>query len=47
LVERFEEEYRKESKWARKKDYREFHRGELPERYIAKILYRWNDRRFD
>ena len=47
LVEKFEEEYREESKWARKEDYREFHRGELPERYMAKTLYRWDDRRFD
>jgi len=40
LVERFEEEYREESRWARKEDHKEFHRGELPERYIAKTLYR-------
>jgi len=25
LVERFEEEYREESRWARKEDHREFH----------------------
>jgi len=40
LVERFEEEYGEESRWARKEDYRDFHRGELPEKYIAKTLYR-------
>ena len=39
LVERFEEEYREESKWARKEDYKKSYRGELLERYIAKILY--------
>jgi len=47
LVEKFEEEYREESKQARKEDCREFHRGELPGRYMAKILYGWNDRRLD
>ena len=25
---------------------RDFRRGELPERYIARILYRWDDRKF-
>ena len=47
LVERFEEECREESRWARKEDCREFHRGELPERYTAKTLYEWDDKRFD
>ena len=47
LVERFEEECREESRWARKEDCREFHRGELLERYIAKTLYRWDNKRFD
>jgi len=47
LVERFEEEYREESRQTRKKDCREFYRGELPGRYIAKTLYRWDDKRFD
>jgi len=40
LVEIFEEEYEEESRQAEKEDYREFHRGELPERYTAKTLYR-------
>jgi len=26
---------------------KEFRRGELPEKYIAKILYEWNDRKFE
>ena len=26
---------------------RDFRRGELPERYIAKILYRWDNRKFE
>jgi len=47
LVERFKEEYEEESRQAKKEDYREFHMGELPGRYIAKMLYRWDDRRFD
>ena len=47
MVEKFEEEYRKKSRQARKEDYRVFYRGELPERYMAKTLYRWDDRRFD
>ena len=25
----------------------EFKRGELPERYIAKLLYGWDDKKFD
>jgi len=41
------EEYRKESRQARKEDHKEFHRGELPERYIAKKLYGWDDKRFN
>jgi len=27
-------------------DERDFRRGELPEKYTAKMLYRWNDRKF-
>jgi len=26
---------------------RDFKRGELPEKYIAKMLYKWNDRNFE
>jgi len=26
---------------------KENHKGELPERYIAKLLYRWDNRKFD
>jgi len=47
LVKKFKEEYREESKQARKENYREFYKGKLPERYMAKILYEWNNRRFD
>ena len=47
LIERFEEEYKEKLRQARKEDYREFHRGELPGRYIVKTLYRWDNKRFD
>jgi len=26
---------------------RDFRRGKLPEKFTAKILYRWNDRKFE
>jgi len=26
---------------------RDFRRGELPEKYIVKILYRWNNGKFE
>ena len=26
---------------------RDFRRGDLPGRFIAKMLYRWNDRKFE
>jgi len=26
---------------------KDFRRGELPEKYTAKMLYRWNDRKFE
>ena len=47
LVERFEKEYGEKLRQARKKDHREFHRRELPGRYIAKMLYGWDNKRFD
>jgi len=47
LVEKFEEKYGKESRQTRKENHKEFYRGELPEKYMAKILYRWNNKRFD
>jgi len=42
LVERFKEEYGKKSRQARIENYRE-----LPGRYTAKMLYGWDDKRFD
>jgi len=47
LVEKFEEEYKEESRWVRKENHKEFHKGELLGRYMAKILYGWDDKKFD
>ena len=47
LVEIFEEEYREGLKQARKEDCEEFCRDKLPRRFIAKILYRWDHKRFN
>ena len=41
---RFEEEIRKIKL---NPEAEEFKRGEVPERYIAKLLYRWDDKKFD
>ena len=49
-MEEFEErtnaEVRRQEKidMAEERDYR---RGELPEKYIVKMLYRWNNRKFE
>ena len=47
LVEKFEEEYKEESRWVRKENHKEFHKGELLGRYMAKMLYGWDDKKFD
>ena len=49
---RFEEEIRrirmKKGKETRlNPEAEEFKRGELPERYTVKLLYRWDDKKFD
>ena len=31
----------------RKENYKEFYKGELPRRYIAKVLYGQDNKRFD
>jgi len=46
-VEIFEEEYREGLKQARKEDCEEFCRDKLPRRFIAKILYRRDHKRFN
>ena len=47
LVDRLEEEYRGGIRQIKKRNIREDCKGELPGRYIAKMLYRWNNKRFD
>jgi len=47
LVDRFKEEYREEARRIKKRNLKEDHKGELPGRYTAKLLYRWDDRKFD
>jgi len=39
LVDRFEKEYREEARRIKKKNLEEDHKGELPGRYTAKLLY--------
>ena len=47
LVDRFEKEYRKETRRIKKRNLEENYKGELPERYTAKLLYGWNNKKFD
>ena len=47
LVDGLEEEYREGVRQIKKRNIKEDCKGELPERYIAKILYRWDNKRFD
>ena len=47
LVNRFEEEYRERIKRIKKMSMKEDCKEELPEKYTAKLLYRWDDRKFD
>ena len=44
---RFEEEIRRIREIKLNPETEEFKRGELSERYIAKLLYGWNDKKFD
>ena len=47
LVKEFEKEYGKIRRIKKRRNNKEDRREELPGRYIAKILYRWDDRKFD
>ena len=47
LVDRFEKEYREEARRIKKRNLKEDHKRELPERYTAKLLYGWDNRKFD
>ena len=47
LVKEFEEEYGKIGRVRKRKNDKEDRKGEFPGRYTAKMLYGWDDRRFD
>ena len=47
LVDGLEEEYREGVRQIKKRNIKEDCKGELPGRYIAKMLYRWDNKRFD
>jgi len=47
LVKEFEEEYSKIGRVRKRKNSKEDKKGELPGRYTAKMLYRWDNKRFN
>jgi len=47
LVDRFEEEYGERARRIKKRNLKENHEGELLGRYTAKLLYRWDDKKFN
>jgi len=50
LIEEFEKggvEVRQQEKIEKKREIGEYRRMELPGRYTAKLLYRWNDKEFE
>jgi len=51
LIEKFEKEggieVRQQERIEKKKETKEYRRMELPEKYMAKLLYRWNDKKFE
>jgi len=47
LVKEFEEQYSKEIRCSREKNIEENRKKELPGRCTAKLLYGWDDKRFD
>jgi len=47
LVKEFKKEYSKIGRIKKRRNNKEDKKGELPNRYIAKMLYGWNDKRFD
>ena len=46
-IEDYEREYEKMARKIREEEDRVYHRSELLERYTAKVLYRWDDRKFE
>jgi len=47
LVKEFEEQYSKEIRCSKQKNIKENRKEELPGRYIAKLIYGWDNKRFD
>ena len=47
LLDQFEEEYDEGVKQIKKSNIRKDSEGEVPGKYTAKILYRWDNKRFD
>jgi len=44
LVKEFEEEYGKISRVRKRRNDKKDRKGELPDRYMAKMLYGWDDK---
>ena len=47
LVEEFEKEYSEIGRLRKRRNNKENRKGELPSRYTAKMLYGWDDKKFD
>jgi len=47
LVKEFEEEYDEIRKMKKRRNKKENKKRELPSRYMAKMLYGWDNKRFD
>jgi len=47
LVKEFEEEYSKTGRAKKRRNRKEDRKGELPGRYTVKVLYGWDDKRFN
>ena len=47
LVDRFEKKYREEARRIKKRNLEEDHKEELPGKYTTKLLYGWNDKKFN
>jgi len=47
LVKEFKEEYSEIGKLRKRRNNKENIKGELPNRYTAKMLYRWDNKKFD
>ena len=47
LVKEFKEEYSEIGKLRKKRNNKKNIKGELPNRYIAKMLYRWDNKKFN